>query len=215
VIELTRDWVYGQIVASGRDRSSLLGVMECLHRFAGSPLGQAKLAREASLANNTVAAGYVELLMDLMCVATAHAWDESRGRASRRRPAKFHSISLLAAVAWHPRGIRTIGDYLTLPAAEQAALIEWAVAQELWRRAAVRGHEMPELMLYWQGKAHELDFVLERGGFVEVKRGRTTPIEFSWFPKVFPNRRLTVISQSRFETRRIKGITLEDFLLGS
>ena len=34
----------------------LLGVLECLYRFAGTPSGQSKLAREAGLANNTVAA---------------------------------------------------------------------------------------------------------------------------------------------------------------
>jgi DNA-directed RNA polymerase specialized sigma24 family protein len=35
VLELTRDWVLGEFAASGRPRSSLLGIMECLHRFAG------------------------------------------------------------------------------------------------------------------------------------------------------------------------------------
>ncbi len=44
----------------------------------GSPLGKAKLAGEAGLANNTVAAGYGELLSDLMCVGQGPAWAESR-----------------------------------------------------------------------------------------------------------------------------------------
>jgi hypothetical protein len=57
-IEITRDWIFGECAASGRSRAALLGVFECLHRFGGTPVGQAKLAREAGLANNTVAAGH-------------------------------------------------------------------------------------------------------------------------------------------------------------
>jgi hypothetical protein len=49
--------------------------------------------------------------------------------------------------------------------------------------------------------------------FIEVKAGKTNPLEFQWFLKSFKKEELIVISQSRFETDRIKGITLEDFLL--
>ena len=212
VVELTRDWVFGEIAASGRDRSSLLGVMECLHRFAGSALGQAKLARETGLANNTIAAGYIGILMDLMCVSTAHPWDESKKRSKRRSPARFHIANLLVAVAWHPRRIRTIEDFLGLSEAEQGMLIEWVIAQELWRRAAIRGDEMPEFMHFWQGGGHEIDFVTRDDLFLEVKRGRTTPVEFSWFPRTFPTGNLTVVGQSRFKAQRMKGVTLEDYL---
>ena len=214
IIETVRDWIYGEFAAGGRSRSMLLGVLECLFRFAGTPAGQSKLAREAGLANNTVAAGYVEGLSDLMCVATAYAWDADRKRANRRRPCKFHLTNLLAAAAWHPRHIRTPGDYLELPADVQAAWMEWAVAQECWRRAALRGEDSPELMHYWQGGSHELDFVLGSAEFLEVKRGRTGPLDFAWFPKTFPDGRLTVVSASRFETDQVVGVTLEDFMLG-
>ena len=213
VIEMTRDWIYGEFAGAGRARSSLIGVMESLHRCGGTPLGQARLARETGLANNTVAAGYVEQLMDLMCVATAHAWDASRARANRRRPAKFHLTNLLVAIAWHPARMRSVQEYMDLPPAEQGYLIEWLVAQELWRRAAVRGAEMPEVMHFWQGKSNELDFVLDHRTFVEVKRGKAGPVEFSWFPRTFPGAQLTVVCQSCFETECIRGITLEEFLL--
>ena len=213
VVEMTRDWIYGEFAAAGRARSSLLGVMECLHRFGGTPVGQAKLAREAGLANNTVAAGYVEQLMDLLCVAAAYPWDEVRGRANRRRPCKFHLINLLVAVAWHPARIRSVPEFTALPDQDQARLLEWLVAQELWRRAAIRGEEMPELMHFWQSKTHELDFVLDRGSFIEVKRGRSNPVEFAWWVKSFPRARLTVVNQTRFSAARIRGIPLEDFLL--
>ena len=46
MVELTRDWILGEFAASGRPSSSLLAVLECFHRFAGTPVGQAKLARE-------------------------------------------------------------------------------------------------------------------------------------------------------------------------
>jgi predicted AAA+ superfamily ATPase len=189
-------------------------VLECLYRFAGTPSGQSKLAREAGLANNTVAAGYVEGLSDLMCVATAFAWEADRKRSNRRRPCKFHMTNLLVRTAWHPRRIRTPGDYLDLPEDAQGALMEWAVAQECWRRSSLRGDEMPELMHYWQGGNHEIDFVLGSAEFLEVKRGRTGPLDFAWFPKSFPDGHLTVVGASRFETDQVVGVTLEDFLLG-
>jgi len=141
VIEMTRDWIYGEFSASGRSRDPLLGVMECLHRFGGTPVGQAKLAREAGLANNTIALGYIELLQDLMCVASAHVWDGNKSKLNKRRPCKFHMINLLAAVAWHPDRIRSIEDFMNLSSEKQAYLLEWTVAQEIWRRAAVRGEE--------------------------------------------------------------------------
>jgi predicted AAA+ superfamily ATPase len=213
IIEMVRDWIYGEFAASGRSRSMLLGVLECLYRFAGTPSGQSRLAREAGLANNTVAAGYVEGLSDLMCVATAFAWDADRNRSNRRRPCKFHMTNLLVGTAWHPRHIRTPDDYLNLPEDAQGALLEWAVAQECWRRSALRGDEMPELMHYWQGRNHEIDFVLGSTEFLEVKRGRTGPLDFAWFPKSFPHGRLTVVGANRFETDQVVGVTLEDFLL--
>ncbi len=212
VVEMVRDWIYGEFAASGRSRSMLLGVLECLYRFAGTPVGQSKLAREAGLANNTVAAGYIEELSDLMCVATSLAWDANRKLSNRRRPGKFHMTNLLVAAAWHPRHVRTPDDYLTLPEDIQAAWMEWAVAQECWRRAALRGDETPELQHYWQGGNHELDFVLGPNEFLEVKRGRTGPLDFAWFPKSFPGGHLTVVGASRFETDHVTGMTLEDYL---
>ncbi len=215
VLEMVRDWVYGEVSASGRSRPMMVGVMDCLMRFAGTPVGQSKLAREAGLANNTVAGGYVDLLSDLMSVASCFAWDESHRRLNRRRPCKFHVTNLLVAAVWHPGRLRRPADFHALGAVDQGGLIEWLVAQELFRRAALRGEEFPEVMSFWQSGEHELDFVLAPDHFVEVKRGRTGPLDFTWFPKCFPKGRLTVLSESRFETDRIHGITLEDFLLGA
>ena len=213
VTEMIRDWIYGDCSASGRDRASLLGVMEVLIRYGGSPTGQAKVAREAGLANNTVAAGFLELLMDNLCLATAFAWDAERRVALRRKPAKFHFINLLAAVAWHPDHPSSVDEYRALPAADHGKLHEWTVAQELWRRAARAGAEVPEQMLFWQSKEHEIDFIADGTHLIEVKYGKVSPIEFSWFPRVFPAHRLTVINTERFETAFCRGVTLEDFLL--
>jgi predicted AAA+ superfamily ATPase len=212
-IEITRDWIYGEFAATGRSRAALLGVFECLQRFGGTPVGQAKLAREAGLANNTVAAGYIELLMDLLCVATAHPWDASKGRVNRRRPCKFHFTNTLVAVAWHPARIRSLDDYRILPAEERAKFAEWLVAQELWRRAAVRGEEAAEQMAFWQAAGHELDFVATPKAAVEVKLGSTNPMEFAWFPRTFSRASLSVIGRDRWRAGSLEGMTLEDFLL--
>jgi len=214
VIELCRDWIVGEFSASGRQRASLIGVMDCLHRFGASPVGQAKLAREAGLANNTVAAGYIELLTDLTCVAPTFSWDASRQAIIRRRPCKYPMINSLAAVAWHPARLRNVDDFKHLDTREQACFAEWLVAQELWRRAAVRGDQTPEFLRYYADQHHEIDFVVSPSLFVEVKLGSTTPLEFAWFSHTFPRARLIVISASRFETDVVRGITLEDFLLG-
>ncbi|MBI3926364.1 MAG: ATP-binding protein [Armatimonadetes bacterium] len=213
VLEMVRDWVVGEFAASGRQRGALLAVMECLLRHGGSPLGQARLAREAGLANNTVAAGYLELLMDLMCIATARAWDEVHRVTLARRPAKFPVTNLLAAVAWHPSHPRSPAEFRALPADEQGKWLEWLVAQELWRNAAIRGDDSPEAMAYWQSKTHEIDFVLSADWLLEVKRRRVTPLEFAWFRGCFPRSRLTVIAANAFETERIRAMSLEQFLL--
>jgi predicted AAA+ superfamily ATPase len=212
-IETARDWIYGECAASGRPRSSLLAVLEYLIRHGGSPIGQAGLARDTGLANNTVAAGYIELLGDLLCVGQAAAWDASRRVRLARKPCKFPFINLLAAAAWHPARPRSIADFARLPDPEQAMFMEWGVAQELWRRRAKNGDDLPELLSFWQSKEHELDYVLGPDEFLEVKRGAATPLEFAWFGRTFPRGKLKVINAARFESDRVKGLSLEEFLL--
>jgi predicted AAA+ superfamily ATPase len=210
---MIRDWVYGECAASGRQRASLLAVMEKILRLGGTPVGQAKLAREAGLANNTVAAGYVELLADLMCVGVSLGWDGTRQVRLARKPAKYHLINLLAAVAWHPARLRSVEDIEALPPGEQGKLGEWLVAQELWRRAAIGGEEFPERLAHWQAGGRELDFVVSSDFFLEVKRGKISPLDFAWFPKVFPGGKLLVIGQDVFEAGPVRAMTMEDFLL--
>jgi len=212
VHETTRDWILGDCAATGRNRSSLLSVMETLFRFGGCPVGQAKLAREAGLANNTVAAGYIELLSDLMCVGTGPAWDESRSATVPRRPAKFHFVNLLAAASWSLDRPRSAASFERLPEDDQGKWLEWLVAQELWRRRCIEGAQVPEALPYWQSREHGLDYVVSPKLFVEVKRGRSSPVEFAWFPRLFRGARLVVVSASEFETEAITGLTLEQFL---
>jgi predicted AAA+ superfamily ATPase len=213
VVEMTRDWVRGECAASGRDRASLVAVLEQIYRFGGTPVGQAKLAREAGLANNTVAQGYVELLADLGAVGVARAWDPDRRVAVRRRRAKFPFINLLVALAWGPGRLRSVGDFRGLPARDQGRWWEWLAGQELWRRAAVRGEEAPEELLYWQSRDHELDYVSAPGHYLEVKGGSSNPVEFAWFTRSFPRGELNVITTTPFEASRMRGITMGGFLL--
>ena len=138
VVEMIRDWILGECAASGRDRSSLIAVWDVVLRRGGSPIGQAAVAREGGLANNTVAAGYLQMLADLMTLGAAHAWDADRRMSVRRRPAKFPPINLLAAVAFDRARLRSIDDFLALPADVQGRWLEWLVAQEISRRAARR-----------------------------------------------------------------------------
>ncbi|MBI3292727.1 MAG: ATP-binding protein [Elusimicrobia bacterium] len=213
VVESMRDWIYGECAASGRSRASLLAILECLLRHGGSPVGQAKLARETGLSNNTVAAGYLDLLADLSILGTVHAWDCSRQVHLMRRPSKFALINLLCAVAWHPTHLRTVQGYQQLDETTQGAFLEWLIAQELWRRAARDGKDLPERLAFWSSNEHELDYVVQPDLFIEVKKGKTSPLEFSWFPKNFPQSKLWVINTERYETSHLVGLTFEDFLL--
>ncbi len=212
VLEMVRDWIHGECARSGRNRPSLMAVMETVLRRGGTPVGQARLAREAGLANNTVAAGYVELLADLMVLGISHAWDPSLKVPVRRKPAKFPFVNMLAAVAWDPAGLRCVDDFDALPEPRQGVWLEWLVAQELWRRAAITGAPDPEILLHWRSRTNELDFVVPPDGFVEVKRGRSSPLEFGWFGRVFPGALLEVVGADRYETRTIHGVPMADFL---
>lgn len=65
---------------------------------------------------------------------------------------------------------------------------------------------------YRQSSKHEIDFVAFNT-FYEIKTGKTSPSEFLWFPKTFPDKHLFIVSSAQFETSFCTGITMEDFLL--
>lgn len=213
VIELVRDWIEGEIAASGRQRSALLNIAKTLFRFGGTAVGQAKLAREAGLANNTVAAGFIELLSDLGCVIPAYPFDWDRQILMLRKPCKYHFTNLLVAVAYHPARVRTVDDWKQLSWHDQGNWYEWVVAQELIRRSALQGVDLLAPLAFWQSSEHEIDFVTFEKECIEVKRGNAGPFEFNWFNRQFNKRTLIVISNHHFETKTLRGITLEDFLL--
>ena len=211
-LETVRDWILWECARADRPRRSLVAVMEQLHRMGASCIGQTKLAKEAGLANNTVAAGYVELLADLMVVGISGAWDPQRKREIPRKPAKFPFVNLLAAVAWAPDSPCSVSEFHALSEPRQGVWLEWLVAQELHRRAAVEGKDEPERLPYWQGGEHEVDFA-GKGDWYELKRGKTTPMDFSWFPRVFPKGRLTVVCDAHWETDHVKAVRFEEFLM--
>ncbi|MBX9587355.1 MAG: ATP-binding protein [Gammaproteobacteria bacterium] len=216
VISIISDWILGEFTATGRSRSNLLAVLETLYRMTGNPVGQAKLARESGLSNNTMAQGYIDLLRDLLTVIPSFPLDTQRDITLFRKPCKYHFINLLVAICWHPQKPRTVNDLIHLDSG-LGAIYEWTVAQELWRRTCISSsHELSEHMNFWQTSDHEIDFVLpEIPLYLEVKSGNFHPTNFIWFLKSFIKGKLIVINKNRFETERIIGITLEDFLLSS
>lgn len=215
VIELVRDWIDGEIARTGRSRSSLWNVMNVLHKLGASPIGQAKLAREAGLANNTVAHGYTEILHDLGCVLPAYPWDQHREILIKRKECKYHITNLLVALVYHSETIRSVDDFLMLPEKEQGVWYEWLIAQELLRRHSIEGKHLLAPLAFWQNKNHEIDFVIagKKTEYLEVKRGNTTALEFSWFVKQFPQSHLTIINKSRYKSDQVSGCLFEDFLL--
>jgi len=211
--ELIRDWVTGELIRSGRSRQFLIALMRTLFVHAGSRTGYLKLARESGLANNTIASEYVEQLSDLLAVIPSHQWDADRDVPLQRKPAKFHFINLSVALSFSPNRMAHLEDFKSLPPQQKSKWIEWLVAQELFRRQSIAGVEDPEAIWFWASKEHEIDFVDSKRSLYEVKVGPTGLVDFAWFPKVFPKRKLLVIGGSEFRSATIKGVTIEQFLL--
>jgi hypothetical protein len=90
---------------------------------------------------------------------------------------------------------------------------EWAVASELFRRAAKESSAIPMQSLFWRSDNHEIDFVRTGKPWIEVKGGRASPFEFDWFARTFPREKLLVINSEAFEGKSARGVTLEEFLL--
>ena len=213
VITMAKDWIYGEFYRAKHNRDSLLAIMDALFKFGGTPLGQAKLARESGLANNTVAANNLEILRDNLCMMPSYCWDSQKDILVSRKPAKFHFINMLVALSWYKTRVRTVEDFCNLTDEEQGKFYEWFVAQEIWRREQINQAELIDHSLYWQSKDHEIDFVTSDRQFFEVKKGSSSVMDFSWFPKVFQHKKLNVINQKSFLAESIVGVTFEDWLL--
>ena len=217
LVEVVNDWIVGEVSAAGRSRAPLMAVFQNLYKMACTPIGQAKLARESGMANNTIAQGYIDVLADLMIIEPAFPYDPERQLTIFRKPCKYHFVNLLAAMCWHPQKPRTIAELKALGAPALGAIFEWAVAQEIWRRTCISTPEtMPEHLHFWQSKSHEIDFVIpDLQAYIEVKSGAENPMNFLWFVKSFPHDMLTVINQNGFTAGNLRGITLEEFLMNS
>jgi len=150
---------------------------------------------------------------NLLCLGTAFAIDTNRGVAVRRRPAKYPPTNLLAAIAFDRTSLRSVGDFRALPNSIQGRWLEWLLAQEIWRRKAIRGESTPEQLDYWQGGEHELDYVVRPDLMLECKRGGSSALEFAWFSRTFPKAELWIVGRDRFEGSRIRGRSFADVLL--
>ena len=211
--EIMRDWVLGEMLTSGRARPFVLSTLRTILQQGGSRLGYLGLAKKAGLSNNTIAAEYVEKLSDLLCVVPAMAWDFEREVPLQRKPCKFHFINLAVALAFSSEGLSSIHDFESLSAARQGVWIEWLVAQELVRRQCIRGDEDPLSLAYaLAGDDREIDFVTARRRLYEVKRGSASAPEFAPYLKRIGDKKLTVVSHSEFQSERLLGLTLHDFL---
>ena len=151
----------------------------------------------------------------MLSVIASLQWDPQRDVALQRKPAKFHFINLSVALAFSPNRMTTVDDFKRLPPEERSKWLEWLVAQEILRRQCIAGIEDPATLWFWASKDHEVDFVDARKQMYEVKVGRSGPLDFGWFPRAFPRRRLLVIGGGEFRSSSVKGITLEQFLLAT
>jgi predicted AAA+ superfamily ATPase len=138
-VELVRDWVTGDIVSSGRNRIFLSSLMKSIFNFGGSPVGFHKLAKESGLANNTVAAGYIEQLSDIFAVLPSLQWDNNKKIPLARKPCKFHFNNLAIALAFSKEQFRYTQEFEDSDPTQRSKWYEWTVAQEIFRRRAILG----------------------------------------------------------------------------
>ena len=165
------------------------------------------------MANNTIAAEYIEQLSDLLAVLPFFQFDLEKVVPLQRKPCKFHFVNLCVALAFCGQGVSTVDDFKALPETERAKWYEWLISQELFRRQCINGGLEQESLFYWASKEHEIDFVDAKKNLIEVKLGKSSPLEYVWFAKQFPKRKLLVINQEEFQTNNVKGVTLHQFLL--
>ena len=97
-----------------------------------------------------------------------------------------HGYNLLAANTWSANRHTTPTSLERSSGEERGVWWEWAVAAELFRRAAKEGHPTPLQSLFWRSEKHEIDFV-RNGRPLDWSEGR---------PRL-----------------AVRGVTLEDFLL--
>jgi predicted AAA+ superfamily ATPase len=220
-ITLIKDWLIGDVAQSGRNRIFLLSLIQKIYDHGASRVSYTKIAQEAGLANNSAALDYIEKLADLMVIMPCSQWDHNKDTLVARKPSKLHFINLAVAMAFHPDSIRYLHEIKNLTGRNKAAIAEWIVAQELWRRENYlnqlenKNYGPIDSIPYWASENHEIDFVTSDQRFFEVKAGPANPIEFSWFSKTFPKKNLTVISDSEFTAQAVKGVTLHQFLLSA
>ncbi len=213
IFQTTTEWIYGECARVDRSRPMLLRLMEQLMRRGASPVAQTTLAAESGMANNTVAHGYLDFLSDLLVLGTSEPWDPSRRVRLPRKASKYPFVNLLAANAWWKNRYTTPASLESASSEDKGIWFEWAVAAELFRRAARGASPTPLNSLFWRSDKHEVDFVRPGRPWIEVKLVKASPFEFDWFRKTFPDQKLLVINSERFETGAIRGVTLEDFLL--
>jgi uncharacterized protein len=213
IFQTTSEWIYGECAAAGRSRPMLLRMLEQLMRRGASPVAQTTLAEEAGMANNTVAHGYLDLLSDLLVLGTSEPWDPSRKARLSRKASKYPFVNLLAANTWWKNRYSTPASLQNASGEERGVWWEWAVAAELFRRAAKHGSPTALQSLFWRSAKHEIDFVRDGKPWIEVKAGKASPFEFNWFLRDFPREKLLVVNSERFDGGAIRGVTLEDFLL--
>jgi predicted AAA+ superfamily ATPase len=213
IFQTTAEWIYGECAAAGRSRPMLLRLLEQLMRRGVSPVAQTTLAAESGMANNTVAHGYLDFLSDLLVLGTSEPWDPGRKTRVSRKASKYPFVNLLAANTWWKNRYTTPASLENASGEKKGTWWEWAVAAELFRRAAKRGDAMPMQSLFWRSDKHEIDFVRQDGSWIEVKAGSASPFEFDWFGRTFPREKLLVVNSARFDSSTIRGVTLEDFLL--
>ncbi len=212
LVTLVKDWIQGDIISLGRDRISFKNIINTIFRFGTSSVGFAKLAKESGLANNTVAAGYIEQLQDLLILRPLLQKDIDKNIFLQKKPCKFLFSNTLAATVLHPNSYRYLSDYKELDSDSRSFLLECLVLQELQRRIYFKKISFDTEIGFWKSEKNEIDFVVDNDLF-EVKSGNASPLDFSWFHKTFPKHKLTIINKKNFETDQLKGVTIHDFLM--
>jgi predicted AAA+ superfamily ATPase len=201
--QLYLSWIEGDIGRAGKLERNLYQIMSRILVHMSTGISWYGLSRESGIASHATVQEYVEILEKMYVLRTVPYIDLSSKMPVYRKNRKlyFHDPLIFHCFSGKNSGI---GDnfftecrrFLNDPM-EKARLVESIIGINIFQHY----HNC----FYWQGQK-EIDFVSKKAGkldFFEVKyQEKISANEFSWFLKMQPKTKLTVITKQHYEQHR-------------
>jgi predicted AAA+ superfamily ATPase len=203
VYQLYLSWIEGDIGRAGKLERNLYQIMSRVLANMSTGTSWYKLSRESGIASHATVQEYVDILQKMYVLRTIPFIDLSSKLPMYRKNRKlyFHDPLIFHCFSGKNSGI---GDNFYTECRRflndsngKAKLVESVVGTHVFQRY----HNC----FYWQGQ-REIDFVAKEADmlhFFEIKYQEKVSVnEFSWFMKMRPKAKLTVVTKQHFEKHR-------------